>query len=69
VRSTAIAVGPGDAGPTIDPESPGVVPGSVVRETVRSDEPMTAELTEGGYWVVTGRIARRRPAPPTGVAQ
>jgi hypothetical protein len=53
VRSTAIAVGPGDAGPTIDPQSPGVVPGSVVRETVRPDEPMTTELTEGDYWVVS----------------
>ena len=53
VRSTAIAVGPGDVGPTIDPGSPGVVPGSVVRETVRPDEPMTAELTEGSYWVVS----------------
>jgi hypothetical protein len=44
---------PGEAGPTIDPRSPGVVPGSVVRETVRPDEPMTAELTEGTYWVVS----------------
>lgn len=53
VRSTAIAVGPGEAGPTIDPGSPGVVPGSVVRRTVRPDEPMTAELTEGTSWVVS----------------
>ena len=53
VRSTAIAVGPGDAGPTIDPGSPGVVPGSLVRETVRPEEPMTTELTDGSYWVVS----------------